>query len=366
MTWYTDSPVAAQTVFVQLLQTVVDATSRRSLAGLAGSFSSRAVKGRTYWYYQYLDAISGANRQIFLGPDSDHIRALVVQKSERQTKSEALSRLRRVAVASGLSITPTYHLRLIRQLADYGLFYAGGILIGSHAFAAYANMLGVRWQGIAEDLDFVRTLDVDFAHAGRNLSIALPSNLHVQMKDAIGSLEEGFVPLLSGTGTTGTWQHPRDPDYQIDFLTPQTDDYGNPFMSEQLGIVLTPLRFMEYSLEDVDQTVLFDRSSAVLVNVPNPARFAVHKLIIAGERKREMRLKAKKDILQAAALLSVLARDREGDLAAAVSDAKSRGPGWRSRLQAGIGLLRGHDVSDRVLEILQDTEQTQEHRPAWR
>ncbi len=186
------------------------------------------------------------------------------------------------------------------------------------------------------------------------------------MKDAIGSLEDGFVPMLSATGTTGTWQHPRDPDYQIDFLTPQTDDGGEPFVSDQLGITLKPLRFMEYSLEDVEQTVLFDRSTAVLVNIPNPARFAVHKLIVTGERRREMRLKAKKDLLQAAALLSVLCRDREDELIAAVNDAKGRGPGWRSRLQTGIGLLQGHDLPDRAFDILRDAPDGRTNRPAWR
>ena len=51
--------------------------------------------------------------------------------------------------ASVLGCTPVLprHYRVIRRLADYGFFHAGGLLIGTHAFLAYGNMLGVRWGG---------------------------------------------------------------------------------------------------------------------------------------------------------------------------------------------------------------------------
>ncbi|MCP5249404.1 MAG: hypothetical protein H6942_12870 [Candidatus Accumulibacter sp.] len=34
---------------------------------------------------------------------------------------------------------------MIKRLADYGFFRAGGLLIGTHAFIAIGNVLGVRW-----------------------------------------------------------------------------------------------------------------------------------------------------------------------------------------------------------------------------
>ena len=60
---------------------------------------------------------------------------------------------------------------MIKRLADYGFFRAGGLLIGTHPFIGIGNVLGVRWA------DSQRTQDVDFAHAGRNVSIALPADL---------------------------------------------------------------------------------------------------------------------------------------------------------------------------------------------
>src|SRR3546814_4188196 len=57
------------------------------------------------------------------------------------------------------------HFRIVQRLSDYGFFRAGGVLVGTHAFLSFGNMLGVRW---AEAL---RTQDVDFAHAGKALPI---------------------------------------------------------------------------------------------------------------------------------------------------------------------------------------------------
>ena len=47
---------------------------------------------------------------------------------------------------------------------------------------------------------------------------------------------------------------------------------------------------------------LLSREGACLVNIPAPARYAVHKLIVFGEREAAARAKAVKDIEQAAAL----------------------------------------------------------------
>lgn len=336
MEWFKKQPIATQTAFAQLLQTTLQVFSGQSLAGLKGNFSSRVVKGKTYWYYRFRDT-AGIDQQIYVGPDSESIHELVKRKQDGAIKAQlqAVQRQIRMAVSAGAQMTPTYHLKLIRQLSDSGFFYAGGLLIGSHAFAAYANMLGIKWVGDS----FVRTLDVDFAHAGSNLSVALPSTIKIDTSDAIQSLEEGFIPQITPTGRGGTWSHPSDPDYLIDFLTTQTSDSQAPYEDERLGIALQPLRFMEFSMESVQQTVIFDRSTAVIVNVPDPARYAIHKLIIYGERTGANQIKAQKDLMQAAALIAILSTDRPLDLYAAWSDATERGPGWRQRIDHGVKAL---------------------------
>jgi hypothetical protein len=57
----------------------------------------------------------------------------------------------------------------------------------------------------------------------------------------------------------------------------------------------------------------------------------VHKLIVHGERSRNFRTKANKDLLQAAALIGHLAANRPDELRSAWRDACSRGEGWRTR-----------------------------------
>src|ERR1041385_8415747 len=75
-----------------------------------------------------------------------------------------------------------------------------------------------------------------------------------------------------------------------------------------LGITAQPLKFLEYLVEDPTQTVLIDASGRhCVVNVPAPARYAVHKLIVHGERTVRFRTKARKDIDQAAALFDYFA-----------------------------------------------------------
>jgi hypothetical protein len=112
-----------------------------------------------------------------------------------------------------------------------------------------------------------------------------------------------------------------------------------PFVHPQLNVTLQPLPFMEYLLEDLSQAVLISAEGAVLVNVPEPARFALHKLLIQGERKQAFRTKARKDLAQSAHLLSYLWTFREQQVRQALNDLRSRGRGWTSRLREGVRAL---------------------------
>lgn len=60
---------------------------------------------------------------------------------------------------------------------------------------------------------------------------------------------------------------------------------GEPVVLDALGLVLEPLKFMEYLLEGATQGALLSRDGVCLVNLPDPARFAVHKLLVSAERR---------------------------------------------------------------------------------
>lgn len=327
-TFYTELPASAQTAYAQLLDASLAAEHLRSVADLSGSFNAKTVKGRRYWYYQWTQP-SGVLTQQYVGPDGEAVRRLI-DRARQPGALASLEPLVRSAHALGCATLIPKHERVLRRLAEYGLFRAGGLLVGTHAFLAHGNMLGVRWSRL--DL----TQDIDFAHAGRSLSLALPGNLEVKTADAIHSLELGFLPVRSLAGKSGaTYLNPREPEFRLDFLTARHRGGDEPFFHPQLNVMLQPLPYMELSLESVEQAVVFSREKAVVVNVPDPARFALHKLIIYGERSASYRTKASKDLAQAASLLAYLWEHRRAALEDAVADVRSRGPHWRSRLKQG-------------------------------
>lgn len=332
MAAYEPLSLSAQTAYSQLLDAAQAAEISRSIASLPGSFASKKVKGHIYWYFQYTE-ISGKLRQVYVGPDSERVRGLIAQRQSPAAHS-ALEPLARSAIALGCEPLLPAHYKVIRRLSDYGFFRAGGVLVGTHAFLAFGNMLGLRWG------DTSRTQDVDFAHAGKQMAIALPSDVDIDTHGAVESLQMGFLPIINSSGKVGgTYLNSRDPDFQIDFLTPLHRGGDAPYEHPRLKVVLQPLKFMEFSLEDMQQGVLFCADGAVVVNVPHPARYALHKLIVFGERPVARALKANKDLRQAAALLAYFRANSDWDLQAAWVDLIGRGPGWVSRVQRGRDAL---------------------------
>lgn len=331
MARYTPLSLTAQTAYAQLFDAALGTDTARTVANLRGSFAKKKVKGRDYWYFQYTD-LGGKLRQIYVGPDSGEIRSLAQQS--KAPKAEPLAPLSRSAIALGCTPVLARHYRVIRRLSDYGFFKAGGMLVGTHAFLAYGNMLGVRW-GEAS-----RTQDMDFAHAGKNLALALPANVQIDTHAAIDSLQMGLLPMAGLLNKAGaTYLNPKNPEFRLDFLTTLHRGGEKPYEHPQLGVALQPLKFMEYSLEHVVQAALFCAEGAVIVNVPHPARYALHKLLVYGERKGSYLQKSGKDLSQATALLAFFKELRAWEIDEAWADLISRGPGWRTRAKQGVAAV---------------------------
>lgn len=333
MARYSPLSASAQTAYAQLLDAAHAADLARTVADLPGTFASKQVKGRRYWYYQFQD-VSGRKRQVYVGPDNERVLALVSASAKRPGGKPALQALAQSAIALGNAPMVTKHFKVVQRLADHGFFRAGGVLIGTHAFLAYGNMFGVRWS------DGDRTQDVDFAHAGKSVALALPADIEIDVHAALDSLRMGLLPIGHSDGKTGaTYLDPDDPEFQIDFLTTLHRGGMQPYRHRQLGITLQPLKFMEYALQDVQQAALFAGSGVAVANVPHPARYALHKMLIAGERPASRIAKSNKDIRQAAALLSWLKENAEAQVQEAWNDMRSRGPGWVARLKQGHAAL---------------------------
>lgn len=96
---------------------------------------------------------------------------------------------------------------------------------------------------------------------------------------------------------------------------------------------------MEFSLENVQQAVLMSGDKAVVVSVPHPARYALHKLIVYGERSGAYAAKSRKDLEQAAQLLARLKETRAWEVEEAWADLIQRGKGWVDRVKRGRSAL---------------------------
>lgn len=324
---YTELPLSAQTAYAELAEQARAFETGNALSGLSGSFQKMKRKDREYWYFAFRDG--DKVRMSYVGPDDDRVRALV-ERFKRSRRKKPLAPAAQSAIALGCAPTAPKHFRIIKRLADYGFFRAGGVLVGTHAFVAYGNMLGIHWtHGSA-------TLDVDFAHAGRNVSLALPADLKIDIHGALESLEMGLLPIQEfGCGAGAQYRNPKDVELRLDFLT-STTRKGKTVVMPELNLALEPLKFMEYSLENTTQGCVFGNVGACTVNLPAPERYAVHKLIVYGERPVAERTKAKKDLLQSASLAEYF--ERSGQSRAfniAWRDALDRGPGWRKRAIEG-------------------------------
>ena len=80
----------------------------------------------------------------------------------------------------------------------------------------------------------------------------------------------------------------------------------------RVNLTLQSLRFMELSLQDPMRATLRASSGPIVVNQPRPERYALHKLLVYGERPRAQRTKARKDVAHSTALMDyLLTHDRE-------------------------------------------------------
>ena len=340
MPLHRELPAAAQTAYAELYELAQVAEATRSPASLTGKVGWKTIKGKRYAYWQFKE-YDRRKREYYLGPEGTAITAIEAARDQATPALEELQRQASAALAQGNVPTPPKHFRIVKRLADYQFFRAGGLLVGTHAFLALGNQLGVAWGSAT------RTLDLDFAHAGPggNVAVALPADLGVNMDDALKSLQMGFLPAMGGSrGLASQYMSKKEPGLRIDFLTVMRRK-GEDVAAPDLSVALVPLKFMDYLLERSGQGVLLDRADACLVNLPDPARYGLHKLLVAAERGAK-HAKYSKDILQALALIDWHLERAPTLLVDAWSDLAARGSGWVKRARQS---LTAAPVAERAL-----------------
>ncbi|OOY07166.1 GSU2403 family nucleotidyltransferase fold protein [Thioclava sp. F36-7] len=329
----------AQTAYQDLLRLHLDERA----AEVTGAIEERRRGDRTYLYERL--RIGTETRSRYLGEDSPELRDRLARttalKADAQARRQRMTRLTRILRAEGYIATDRETGSLFLAFARAGMFRLGGTLIGTAAFALYQGELGVRMD--TETL--AQTGDIDLASFQR-LSVALQDKVEEDPGEILSALKFDPVPGLQDR-QVWKWRQSRS-EVMVEFLTPAFgDETVKPLPA--LGVSAQALNYLNYLIAEPIPAVALYRSG-VLVQIPRPERFAIHKLIVA-DRRREGpdRGKSAKDRAQAAFLIEVLAQDRPDELADAWDEAQSRGPRWRTRLEAT--LARMPDTAKRLADL---------------
>lgn len=339
------SPLETQTLYAELLEHLLASAAGRSIGDLPGSFVTKRVKGETYFYFQ-ASLPGGSTKQIYVGrrsPATDEMATRFNrERIERAPDAERVKRLAAQLRAGGVNTTDAPSARVIRGLADAGVFETGGVLVGTHAFVVLGNLLGRRWTSGS-----LRTQDIDIASSvERDIDIAVPE-LQADIPSTLDRLAMGFlpVPALDAKHPSTSFKV-RGQALRVDLLCPGTGEAGKsaPVQIRRLRAAAQPLRFLGYLLDAPERAAALN-GGAALVNVPSPARFALHKLMVATLRPPAFQAKAGKDLAQAAAVLAVLIEDRPGDIVLAWKSLAQRGESWLAVARRGLAALRRREVA---------------------
>jgi len=302
-------------------------------SGLIGTVEERHRNGRTYLYERFRIGTEMQSR--YLGEDKPELRKRLERaealKAEAEERRRRMSRLARTLRAEGFSATDRETGSMLLAFARAGVFRLGGTLVGTSAYGLYQGELGVRMD--YEQL--AQTGDIDFASFER-LSVALEDRVEESPAQILAALKFDPVPGISDR-QVWKWRQSHS-EAMVEFLTPAFgDETVKPLPA--LGVSALALNYLNFLIAEPIPAVAIYRSG-VLVQVPRPERFAIHKLIVADRRiGGPDQLKARKDRAQAEFLITVLAQDRPDDLAEAYEDALSRGPRWRQRIEASLARM---------------------------
>jgi hypothetical protein len=313
-----------------LIQTAFSEIKRRALeqpfllVGTPGSVGQRVVHGRGFYYRQFYDA-EGRKRAEYIGPvgqpDAEE-RASAIREEIELTG--ALVKEARDLAQRGYARVDLRTGAILAALANHGLFRAGAILVGSHAYGALLNELGVRAAGyFTEDIDIARP---------RALEIALSADATFARILADSTVALHPVPSLDRKAPSTSYKVAGADRLRVDLLVPGTGSEVTTRPVPELQAHATALPFLGYLLEDPIEGAVLGRAGVVPVRLPRPEAFAWHKMLVS-QLRGATREKRGKDTNQAAVLFAVLAEEAPDALQAAFA-ALPRGSKAKTRAGA--------------------------------
>ena len=284
-------------LFAELEATATE--QREAFLGTPGNLTQRTNEsGTKFWVHRYSDAV-GRRQETYLGTNDDQA-VLARLESLRKRIEEANATIARVRVLAraGFATVDRKTYSALAALHNHGLFRAGAVLIGSHAFGALLNALGAKTVPYA-------TEDVDIARFEALALPELPPFLDMLRETGIEFFE---VAALNRRRHPTSFKEGGRSRLKVDLLVPSK--------AHAKG-----LPHLRYLLGDSQEVPILSPHGVVLVRVPVPERYAIHKLVVSQLRAKTSS-KPAKDLRQAATLIEALVERFPG----AVEDALTAVP----------------------------------------
>lgn len=311
-------------------QNLLEAHRMRAVSEIPGAPFLKKLPQGNYWYARQ----RVGNRPIdrYIGPDSEELRGRIEQAKADHEEQKSFERRCSSLVAqlrsAGLPALDRSTGKVLNAMARVGVFRLGGTLVGTHAFRLYGAELGVRFPEA-----MAMTEDVDVA-SFENLKLVIDDKVDPSLAETFKALDLEPVPGLDPKHRSTRWSM-RGGGTMVDFLSPRMRGEKEIVRLEPLGVYAQALPFLNFLIAEPIPAVGLYRSG-VLVQVPRPERYAVHKLIVAQRRVRFAEAKALKDLAQTQALIEVLVEDRPYALEEAYNVAIERGPKWREAIRRSL------------------------------
>ena len=269
-------PLSVQNAYSDLLDRLQD----DAVLEIGGKPVQRTIRGRRYWYGR--NYVGNEERERYLGPDTPELRARIERLQAEMSGLRAREQRRRPLVqmlrVRGVPPIDATTGKVVQALARAGVFRLRGVLVGTQAFRLYPLILGV---AIPEAHHATEDIDLAQFH---EISVALDDKADPKVREALAQVGE-LTPRASLYPAQPTGY--RVADALVEILTPNRGpDRDEPIELPALGVYARPLRFLDFLLAEAIPAAVPYRYG-VLVNVPPPARYAVHKLIIATRRAQD-------------------------------------------------------------------------------
>jgi hypothetical protein len=330
-----------QTVYAELLERCA-ANAFNSSFPEDGSFISKTVRDRRYWYFQ-LPSEAGRTQRYVGAETPELLKQIAGHKQARDDEKERRSLISTLTRSFGLPRPLPEIGAIVEALARAGVFRLAGVLVGTVAYQTYSGMLGVKLPIAA-----IQTGDVDIAQF-THISVAVEDRIPPVL-EVLSEVDPTFRAVPALNRKEGETSYVAKSGIRVDFLTPndgpETDE---PQPLPALQTDAQPLRFLSFLIREPQQAIVM-HGAGIQVLVPSPERFAVHKLIIS-RRRAGGAAKQDKDLRQAEALLSVLIEKRPYELKQAWDEAYASGRTWRKLLQEGLAIINP-DIRDTVLRLV--------------